>query len=516
MDDDGEGALSEADTSDGALCFAGDKPDARVEGRDVGTTVRDARSRGRLVHRLVPRLGRVGAEVQGDAVDGGLGGADVRRDALQEREGRVRTRVAVPVAGEIVEGRDREADVGDLFGDVDDDRAGEGGAQVVDLLRHRACGVHRDGDVGLGDVRSELERRVLLRAARWEDEVEVGQLFELLLRRLVAWIGADGRLGEVAEAVAVGVGARRLRSAHSAPELDLVRDAVVVGVAVDVIREPVAVEVKGEGLGVVVAGFFTVESAVRVGVEVDAVGFAVRVGVGEELVLVEDAVAVRVNVEVIRSAISVGVDAALHGVRDVVAVGVEVGGVRVPVAVDVLAALDLVCDAVRVGVEVAEVGDAVEVGVDRRRDEIGVAGLHAVGDAVIVRVEVLGVELSVAIGVGGAEAFVEVRDRVSVEVGRDEDLARAQGAAAVSGSVFPSSQASPRSTIPLPHPSSFRQSASHPSPGSRLPSSHCSPRSTMAFPQVSSDVQVALHPSPGRRLPSSQTSGSSTVPLPQI
>ena len=35
--------------------------------------------------------------------------------------------------------------------------------QVVDLLRHRACGVHRDGDVGLGDVRSELERRVLLR-----------------------------------------------------------------------------------------------------------------------------------------------------------------------------------------------------------------------------------------------------------------------------------------------------------------------------------------------------------------
>ena len=48
-------------------------------------------------------------------------------------------------------------------------------------------------------------------AAWWEDEVEVGQLFELLLRRLVAWIGADGRLGEVAEAVAVGVGARRLR-----------------------------------------------------------------------------------------------------------------------------------------------------------------------------------------------------------------------------------------------------------------------------------------------------------------
>src|SRR5690242_2513033 len=83
-----------------------------------------------------------------------------------------------------------------------------------------------------------------------------------------------------------------------------------------------------------------------------------------------------------------------------------------------------------------------------------------------------------------------------------------------------SSQVSPRerSTIPLPHVSSLRQSELHASPSSVLLSSLSSPASssTIPLPHVSSLAQSALQPSPPIRLPSSHTSPGSMRPSPHL
>src|SRR5262245_11161575 len=96
--------------------------------------------------------------------------------------------------------------------------------------------------------------------------------------------------------------------------------------------------------------------------------------------------------------------------------------------------------------------------------------------------------------------------------------------------LFPSSQASPESTWPLPHTSLEQQSALQPSPSMVLPSSHASVScpagqlvsarisvSTRWLPQVSSERQSDAQPSPLSVLPSSQTSPTavSSMPLPQ-
>ena len=62
-------------------------------------------------------------------------------------------------------------------------------------------------------------------------------------------------------------------------------------------------------------------------------------------------------------------------------------------------------------------GDAVAVAVDRRRREIGVAGLAVVGDAVAVAVVVEVVRRAVAVGVDAVRAaLVDVGDAVAVGV----------------------------------------------------------------------------------------------------
>src|SRR5262249_31307445 len=81
--------------------------------------------------------------------------------------------------------------------------------------------------------------------------------------------------------------------------------------------------------------------------------------------------------------------------------------------------------------------------------------------------------------------------------------------------VLPSSHTSPasRSTMPLPHFSSDRQSREQPSPPLVLPSSQISPGSRTPLPHFSI-WQLGLQPSPGRMLPSSHCSPESTRPLP--
>src|SRR5699024_4856426 len=84
-------------------------------------------------------------------------------------------------------------------------------------------------------------------------------------------------------------------------------------------------------------------------------------------------------------------------------------------------------------------------------------------------------------------------------------------------SVSPSSQVSPRSTMPLPHSSADVQVALHPSPLIVLPSSHASLESTIPSPQLGSE-QFAWQPSASSVLPSSQASptSASSTPLPQL
>ena len=115
------------------------------------------------------------------------------------------------------------------------------------------------------------------------------------------------------------------------------------------------------------------------------------------------------------------------------------------------------------------------------------------------------------------------------------------GGTAVARDRLPSSQASPVSTLPLPHwaqpcpgtgqtqPDSIWQAALQPSPPVRLPSSHASLLSLTRLPQASQGMpatgqanpgstveQSALQPSPPSRLPSSQPSRASLIPLPQV
>src|SRR5690242_3336040 len=101
--------------------------------------------------------------------------------------------------------------------------------------------------------------------------------------------------------------------------------------------------------------------------------------------------------------------------------------------------------------------------------------------------------------------------------------------------VLPSSQTSPRSTVPLPHvwfdvqvllhmsgmhlPETQSPFALHGVPSMHLPlnvlpSSQTSPKSMMLLPHTSF-VQFGEQPSPGARLPSSHCSPGSITPLPQ-
>jgi hypothetical protein len=123
----------------------------------------------------------------------------------------------------------------------------------------------------------------------------------------------------------------RVRREHAV--VDVVGDAIVVAVGVDVVRQAVAVGVSGIGEELEVAGLFNIQQAVAVAVVVEGVDGAVVVGVAGDaagsLFAVEDGVAVGVGVPRVEA------DLDLQRVKEAVAVGVGVASVALEVAVDV-------------------------------------------------------------------------------------------------------------------------------------------------------------------------------------
>ena len=201
------------------------------------------------------------------------------------------------------------------------------------------------------------------------------------------------RIVHVVQTVVVAVRARRRHVTGGRLRLDVVRDTVVVGVDVQVVRHPVAVAV--HRVVRITASLRVVRDTVVVSVDVKEVGQArgvevrVRIGVGCAV-----AVAVRAGGN--------------QGVRGVLGHAVVT---HVPV--------DRVRKAVAVRVGRVAVDDAVVIGV-------GAAGLDYVGDGIAVRVQVAVVQRAVVVLV---LVRVAVRRPVGVGVCTGQD----QGVAAVFG-----------------------------------------------------------------------------------
>ncbi len=241
----------------------------------------------------------------------------------------------------------------------------------------------------------------------------------------------------IEHAVAVGI--------ECSVALRHVGHAVVVIVNVDLIEDPITVRVERDVRVQVVWG------AVAVVVVVGGIAVAVRVlgpGRGHTVAVVvlvapvADPVPIRVLKRRVRPGVAAGTDSVLVGVVEPVRVGIRprrhrvgepvvvrvvpLGGVRHVVVVGV--EVEVVGEGVAVGVgqldrgaaavRVVRVVEPVAVGVDSRGRDVGALDLRldVVDDAVAVRVDVVVVRESVAVGVDGSAALLDVGDPVAVAV----------------------------------------------------------------------------------------------------
>jgi hypothetical protein len=281
-------------------------------------------------------------------------------------------------------------------------------AVAIDIITQR-CGGGR-GDLVLGQdtivvVVGVLEIRVAV-------AVRVTRAF-LLVGEAIAVLIFGGGVEEVGLPVAIGI----------AGALGAIVEAIGVGVVVEPVLLPVAVDVIAEACSVGEGDLVLGQNAIVVVVVIIEVGLAVAVGVAAPLDVIGDGVTVGVLLVVIEEVgdpIPIGVAGALGGVPivEAVSVGVGIEPVLLPVAIDVfplarsLGRGDLVLgeEAVAIVIGVLVIREAIAVGV--------AAAFLLVGEAVAVlvlgeRVEEVGLPIAVLV-VGPVGAIVEA---VAIGVG---------------------------------------------------------------------------------------------------